>query len=349
MKDACSIIKKELSSGAKTSKQLREACEKAGIVESTFYYHLKQLVKKLGEVKKVAEENGKGGIIMKYVLAEKREEKYGEVLWGCTSGGIRSLTVGDVEIEYPPNRMLLELAAWIRHKPAKWDVNDDNVKKAKLCLEHCQYLVPKIGETHEDPDSYALMWSDEALRELHLDESTFSRFFTLKSIYDSMTDDLSQKTSNGEAVFLGAYYSPVVVDYVGYYTRMQPLRLVGRPNVYDVIEEPQNVCVAVRKETNTSLHVVYIETRKGDLDKAWVSGLTKQLKTKKTRMISYDSLKEDDKRDLLLNLRGVIEQHRLLISSRYTTLFDDLTEFSYKKPSSGYVYALALAVDLASP
>jgi predicted nucleic acid-binding protein len=153
MKDACSIIKKELSSGAKTSKQLKEACKKAGIVESTFYYHLKQLVEKLGEVKKVAEENGKGGIIMKYVLAEEQEEKcVDRVLWGCTPGGISSLMVGDVEIEYPPNRMLLELAAWIRHKPANWNVEDDYVKKAKLCLEYCQYLVPKIGETHEDPE-----------------------------------------------------------------------------------------------------------------------------------------------------------------------------------------------------
>jgi hypothetical protein len=94
---------------------------------------------------------------------------------------------------------------------------------------------------------------------------------------------------------------------------------------------------------------MHVETCEDKLDKAWVSGLVKHLKAKKTRAITSDSLNKDDKRDLLLKLRGVIEQHRLLISSRYTTLFDDLTEFSYKKPYSRYVYALALAVDLASP
>ncbi len=247
--------------------------------------------------------------------------------------------------EFPPKRELLELAAWIRREPSGWAEND-NVKNAKLCLEHCPYLVPEIGKPHEDPDSYVFAWTDEAREELNLKETIFSRFFDLKLIYDAMTADLSKEIFSFGPVFVGAYCSPVVVGYVGYYTHMQPLHRVGQPNVYDVIEEPHSVCVAVRKETDTSIRVVHVETRKGKLDKAWVKGLSKQLKAKKNHIIGYDSLREDAKRNLLLNLRSVLEQHKLLISSRYGTLIKDLREYNYRKPSSGYVLALAIAVDL---
>jgi hypothetical protein len=247
--------------------------------------------------------------------------------------------------EYPPKKELLELAAWIKREPSGW-TEDDDIKNAKLCLEHCPYLVPEIRAPHEDPDSYVFIWPDEAMRELRLQGPSSSRFFDLKLVYDAMTADLGKEIFSFGPVFVGAYCSPVVVGYVGYYTHMQPLHRVGQPNVYDVIEEPHSVCVAVRKETDTSIRVVHVETRKGKLDKAWVKGLTKLLKAKKNRMIGYDSLKEDAKRNLLLNLRSVLERHKLLISSRYATLIEDLLKYSYRKPSSGYVLALAIAVDL---
>ena len=94
-----------------------------------------------------------------------------------------------------------------------------------------------------------------------------------------------------------------------------------------------------------NIRVVHVETREGKLDKAWFSGLAKQFRAKKARMIGYDSLKDDVKRRLLLNLRSVLEQRRLLISSRYVGLIDDLCEYSYRQPSNGYVLALAIAVD----
>lgn len=249
--------------------------------------------------------------------------------------------------EYPPKKELLELAAWIKRAPSGW-AEDGDVKNAKLCLEHCRYLIPEIRIPHEDPDRYVFIWPDEAMRELKLQEPSSSRFFDLKLVYDAMMADLNREVLGVGPVFVGAYCTPVVVGYVGIYGgRMQPLRYVGRPSGYRLIEEPQSVCVAVRKETDKSIRVVYVETRKGKLDKAWVSGLAKQLKAKKNRMIGYDSLKEDTKRNLLLNLRSVFEQHRLLISGRYATLIEDLREFSYRKPSSGYVLALAIAVDLS--
>ena len=190
-----------------------------------------------------------------------------------------------------------------------------------------------IGKPHEDPDSYAFTWPDEAIRELKLQEPTSARFFDLKLIYDTVTADLTKETLGLSPVFVGAYCTPVV-------------RYVGRPTEYRLVEKPQSVCVAVRRETDPSIRVVHVETREGKLDKAWIRGLAKQLKAKKNHMIAYDSLKEDARRSLLLKLRSVFEQHTLLISSRYAALIEDLREFSYRKLSSGYVLGLAIAVDL---
>jgi hypothetical protein len=66
-------------------------------------------------------------------------------------------------------------------------------------------------------------------------------------------------------------------------------------------------------------------------------------------MLSWETLKEDVKRVMLLKLRGAIEKNALAVPSRYVKLFEELLDYSYRNPSSGYVYALALAVDLASP
>ena len=52
---------------------------------------------------------------------------------------------------------------------------------------------------------------------------------------------------------------------------------------------------------------------------------------------------------MLRKLRGVLEEHALAVPNRYVKLVEELLDHSYKNPSSGYVYALALAVDLASP
>jgi len=250
--------------------------------------------------------------------------------------------------EYPPKKELLELAAWIKRVPSGW-IEDDDVENAKLCLEHCQYLVPEIGIPHEDPDSYVFVWPDEARRELNLREPISSRFFDLKLIYDSVTSDVGKEIFSAGPVFVGAYCSPVVVGYFGVYGgRMQPLHYVGQPSEYRVIEEPFSVCVAVRKERDSIIGVVHVETRKGKLDKAWVSGLAKQLKAKKKRIVNHASLKEDARRSLLLNLRGVFAEHRLGIPRRYAGLIENLWKYGYRKPSGGYVLALAIAVDLCS-
>ena len=349
-RDAYSVIKRELSSGPKTSEKLREACKRAGIVDSTYYYHLKQLVEKLREVEEITEKDSKGRIVKKYALVEERREEPDEkVLWGFGPSGAQSFTVGDTEIEYPPNKALLEIAAWIKSNPTGWATDDDNVKRARLCLKHCRYLVPDVSKPLEDPDSYVFKWSNEAREALNLKAPVSSRFFDLKPVYDAVSADLSKESLSARLVFVGVYCTPVVVGYVGIYGGlMQPLRYVGHPSEYRPIEEPHSVCVAVCKEPDANIRVVHVETLEGKLDKAWVSGVAEQLNAKKFQMVGYDSLKEDARRKLLLNLRDVLEQRRLAISSRYDYLIEDLWEYSYRKPSSGYVLALAIAVNLSS-
>ena len=51
---------------------------------------------------------------------------------------------------------------------------------------------------------------------------------------------------------------------------------------------------------------------------------------------------------MLLKLRIAFEKDTLKIPNRYAKLVDELLDHNYKNPSSGYVYALALAVDLAT-
>ena len=173
-KDAYSIIKKELSLGPKTPEELRLACNKEGVIDSTYYYHLKQLIVKLHEVEEISEKDGKGRLVKKYALVEPREEKKEVLSWIHDYGGVVGFRAGDLEVGYPPSRSLLELAAWIKYDPANWDKTDVQVRRANLCLEHCRNLVPIIGQTREDPDKYVFLWSDDAVGKVKLDDAPFS-------------------------------------------------------------------------------------------------------------------------------------------------------------------------------
>jgi hypothetical protein len=63
---------------------------------------------------------------------------------------------------------------------------------------------------------------------------------------------------------------------------------------------------------------------------------------------TQSSLKEDVRRDVLLKLRDSFEKRLLAVPNRYVRLSEELWDFSYTNPSSGYVLALAFAVSLAS-
>ncbi|MGC9346190.1 MAG: hypothetical protein ACP5ER_05320 [Candidatus Bathyarchaeales archaeon] len=329
--DVDNVIKRLLSAGAKTPRELREAViRQTGVSERVYYKHLKKLREKK-EVKETLEEISNGQTVRKYELTRETQSlaKY-----------IRPAGPPDFE----PTRRLLELAAWIKSEPDGW-VESDDVKKAKSFVLH--HLVPEIKPPYEDPDSYVFVWPHEDRAGLNFYDYVYSRFFSFKQIYEAVSDEREKEALAGD-LFVGAYCSPVIAEYVTAYENMEDqMRSTSLPCEFRVIEGPHSVCVAVLKETGGAIHVVHVESRKGELDKTWVKSLAKWFGAKKYRIMSYDSLKESVKRESLINLREVLGQHKLLIPKRYVKLIEELLDYSYKKPSSGYVLALAIAVNLA--
>jgi hypothetical protein len=149
-------------------------------------------------------------------------------------------------------------------------------------------------------------------------------------------------------VFVGAFESNVVAEQVTSYGDMdKQIATENRPMELKICEEPFSVCIAISKESIGGLRVVHVEARVGKMDKAWVKGISKQLGARSQIMSSYGLLRENNKRNVMLKLRSTLERHTLKVPNRYATLADELLDHSYKNPSSGYVYALALAIDIA--
>jgi hypothetical protein len=195
------------------------------------------------------------------------------------------------------------------------------------------------------------VWSDEACYGERFGEFVQSRFFRLKDVYRAIVENSETDLVVGcGGVFVGAYGSEVVAEQVTVYENMdKQIQALHKPMELKIVEEPFSVCVAVCKGVNGVLRVVHVEGRRWKLDKAWVKGVSKQLGAKAQNMLTWGALKEDVKRDVLLKLRGVLEEHALVVPNSYMKLVEELLDYSYKNLSSGYVYALALAVDLASP
>lgn len=339
------LIKKELRSGPKTSEELLAVCDRAGVSRSTLYYHLKHLVEKLCEVEEVAEKDGRGRHVKKYALAKYRAPAE-EAVWFQRSSGVSGLKVGDVEVEYPPNRRLLELAAWVKHELKGWDENDEAVKKARIALGQWPHLVPGIVGPYEDPDCYAFSWSSEVAKMVDLSGNMLSRFFSLKRVFDAQRVGENSKRSGVGPVFLGAYYSPVIVGYKGFQRPVEAFAYADRVGGQLILQRSNSVGVAVCGEADGRCRVMHVESREGKFEKAWVSGLAEQLGAKKARTVNHDSLKENERRRLMLNLRAVLERRKLAISGRYVSLLEDLWEYGYRNASSGYALALAIATEM---
>ncbi len=97
----------------------------------------------------------------------------------------------------------LELAAWIRHNPEGWNIDNMNVKNAKLCLEHINYFIPAVEQASEDPDIYAFVWPDESLRKIDLGNTSFSRSFDYKAVYDAVQVGTNKNSQHEWGCFFG--------------------------------------------------------------------------------------------------------------------------------------------------
>jgi len=324
-------IKRSLSSGAKTPKELREAVvTKTGVSDRVYFWHLKKLLERK-EIEETFKEEG-GRKIRKYALRPENS-----LLVKATGKGIVCYRP-----EFPVSRRLLELASWIKRDPNGW-VESQHVEEAKQLLAH--YLLPEIREPYEDPDSYAFVWPHEGKSSLYLPDFIHSRFFNLKDVHNAVTENLETEKDFSGDVFVGVYFSPFIAEYATAFEDMEAqMRYVGKPSEFVADEKPHSISIAVCKRKDGSMLVIHVESREGEIDKTWAKSLAQQLRAKKIQIHKYIS--EDVRRKLLFNLREALKKHKLLIPKRYAKLIDELLDYSYKKPSSGYAIALAIAVDL---
>ncbi len=331
--NSCDIeesIVKALSSGPKTPGELLNwVLKETKVNERTYYRHLDKLLKS-NAIEESIEHNRDSRSESKYYLKSspllaKPEPLVEEVL---------------------PSRRYLEIAAWLKKEPDNWP-QLDAIRKARIVLNNFGYIVPTIEDSYKDPDRYTFVWSDEACRGQRYGEFVQPRFFKLKDIYRAIVADYSA-SSSGEAVFVGAFESDVMAEQVVLYEDIyRQIEFEHKPVQLKIVEEPFSVCVAVCKEVDGGLRVVYVEGKSGKIDKEWVKGVSKQL-TAKYRVISTcKDLKEDTKRKVLLKFRIALEKQTLKIPSRYVKLVEELLDYDYHSPSSGYVHAIALAVDIA--
>jgi DNA-binding PadR family transcriptional regulator len=316
-------IENALSSGPKAPDELLNLVLKnAKVNPRTYYRHLEKLLKN-HVIETLMETNEGFKPDLKYKLTEQKKASLLTVLdkdvvgWvGYASGG-RGLRKGDIEISFPPPKALLELAAWIQHSPDGWNNDDLDIKQAMLCLEETSHLVPGIGHAREDPDSYAFVWSKDALTELNLCGDAFSRFFNYKTVFNSVKTVSSSLVDQGK-VFLAAFCSTVDNDQL-------------------------SVIIAVRRE-GVCLHVMHMESHSATLDKAWVKAISKQLNAKVCCMLNEEKMKDTTKREALITLRTHFEQQTLTIPHKYRQLILNLQDFSYSNPVDAFVLALALVV-----
>jgi DNA-binding transcriptional ArsR family regulator len=323
--DVEKLILRALARGSKTPEELFTAVKKvAGVNRRTYYRHLENLLKR-GQIEEVSETKD-GRLVNRY--AQKKPEPHGVIVPMSKQYG------------FVPTRRLLELAACMKLEPDGWPKNDET-GKAKLLHDYC--LVPKIMPPYEDPDAYAFVWPREAGSSLSQAELVSSRFFRPKSIYKAIAEETELLSGCGD-VFVGFFGSDAIVETVTAFQDMaEQLDRIGKPSELNIIERPYSVCVAVCRKTDGSFQVVHVEEREGKIDKSWEKGLCKQLKAKKSPTVTHDSLKDDAKRKMLTRLREILDVGRLSIPSRYVKLIEELLDYGYQIPSSGYVLSLALA------
>jgi len=303
--DVAELIKKELSSGPKTPGELRKLMERKNVSIRNYHYHLKQLIEKLKEVEEIPVEGPKGRLIKKYALKEEQ----------IVSAGPRAKYVKPIEeiFEGSLAKVALELAAWIRYDPEDWRRDDVDVKRGEQCLTDYEMLVPEIRTTPLDPNRYIFEWSDYAKERLKIDHST-PRFFNLKTIYEAKWAAEAESAADGP-VFMGV----------------------------NEFEEERfkrwQSCVVVRRTSGHEFHVVHVEKNLAD---DWTSAIREEFDAE--RLDINASTGGALKRDMLLHLRKILEEHKLLIPGRYDPLIEDLLQFGYGESRGEYVLALTASV-----
>lgn len=252
-----------LSSGSKISDELVNlASKKTGVTERTCYRHLEKLVKS-NVIERLVENNSGSRPVFRYALKASNVPEQSSMV------ALSNETPETFVEEVLPSRRYLEIAAWLKREPEDWP-KFEAVRKARIVLEDSFCLVPTIEASCEDPDQYSFVWTDEPCYGQRFGEFVQSRFFRLKDVYRVIVEDSTASLSGSdEAVIVGAFESNVVAEQVVLYRDMErQIRVEHKPMELKIDEEPFSVCVAVSKEVDGGLRVVYVEGKSGKIDKA---------------------------------------------------------------------------------
>ena len=270
------------------------------------HYHLKQLIEKLKEVEEISAKDARGRLVKKYALKEER----------AVVAGPKAKYVKPIEEVFKTSsakKKALETAAWIRRDPEGWRREDVDVERGEQCLRYYKMLVPEIRTAPLDPNRYTFEWSNYAKERLRIDHPT-PRFFNLKTIYEAKWAAETEPATEGPA-FIGV----------------------------NEFEEERfkrwQSCVVVRRPSGHKFHIVHVEKNLAD---DWTSAICEEFDAE--RLDINASTSEALKRDMLLHLRKIIEEHKLLAPSRYDPLIEDLLQFGYGESRGEYVLALAASV-----
>jgi hypothetical protein len=238
--DLDELIESALSAGPKAPDELfKVVMKKAQVNERTYYRHLEKLLD-IHAVEELSEKDNNGRINKKYALKASAFP---------ASTISLLLKPSPVYEDVSPSRRYLEIAAWLQREPEEWP-QLEAVRKSKLVMNNYAYLVPGIEASHEDPDRYAFVWSDEPCYGQRDGEFVQSRFFRLKDVYLTVVQDPPSELAVGcGSVFLGAYGSEVVAEQVTVYGNMRTqIETMHKPMELQIVEDPFSVCVAVCKE-----------------------------------------------------------------------------------------------------
>lgn len=289
--DVDDAIRRILSGGAKTPRDLKKAVINViEVSERVYHRHLKRLVEK-NEVEKVPRKNSAGRLILKYNLKEVPNEVIILPEWRPSVAGF--------------SKKLWELVAWIRYSPGGWSCDDEEIEKAYVIIPLFRYSVdfPEVKKYHLDPDRYVYEWPQNFKRDLKIG-CPLPRFFSLKTIYQAkLVGDVNEFELKDAPSFLG------VKDFV------------------DKDSAKRQIAVVVCRRPDDKLQVTRVEFNPYS-SKQWVVALCKEHNARCLNVTSFTE--EALVRRIVFRLDKVLKEKKLLIPSRYSLLLKDLRLFSFR-------------------
>jgi hypothetical protein len=296
--DVGEVIVRELSSGPKTPKELKNAVVGfTGVSVRVYYRHLQKLhVRRIVEEK--AEISSSGKVIKRYALKKHdvpknldpiKEQKFRE-------------HVSNFSKEY------WELNTWVDYNPLGWTFADENDEIMvflinSINLGDTYFEFPKIVKYNLDPDRYVFDWPI-IFREVLKIVCPIPRFFNLKNVYQAKcVREVNSSELKKFPLFLG------VKEFV------------------DGDGVNRQIAVVVCRRSSCKLQVCRVEFFPYFSEK-WIDELSSEYNCSEIQIFCPDDIVL--MRRAVFHLDDVLQNRRLRIPLRYSLLFDDLRLFNFR-------------------